>query len=82
MPVLYLDNVPEDLYGSIEQLAMAAQVPLTDEALRLLRQAVDMNRPSTRVNVLQLLEQIRRNRIAPLTGTPDSWELLRENRDR
>lgn len=82
MPVLHLDNVPEDLYGRIEQLAAAEQIPLTEETLRLLRQAVDMNRPTSRANVNALLEEIRRNRITPPPGTPDSSELLREDRGR
>ena len=82
MPVLHLDNVPEELYGRIEQLAEAEQIPLKEETLRLLRQAVDMNQPTSRANVLTLLEEIRRNRIMPVTGTPDSVELLREDRDR
>jgi hypothetical protein len=82
MPVLHLDNVPEELYGRIEQLAAAEQIPLTEETLRLLRQAVDMNRPTSRANVVPLLEEMRRNRITPVAGTPDSVELLREDRGR
>jgi hypothetical protein len=82
MPVLHLDNVPEELYGRIEQLAAAEQIPLTEETLRLLRQAVDMNRPASRANVLPLLEEMRRTRITPVPGTPDSVELLREDRGR
>jgi hypothetical protein len=82
MPVLHLENVPEELYGRIEQLAAAEQVPLTEETLRLLRQAVDMNRPTSPANVMPLLEEIRRNRITPAAGTPDSVELLREDRGR
>jgi hypothetical protein len=82
MPVLHLDNVPEELYGRIEQLAAAEQIPLTEETLRLLRQAVEIHRPTSRANVLPLLEEIRRNRITPVAGTPDSVELLREDRGR
>jgi hypothetical protein len=82
MPVLYLDNVPAELYGRIEELAAAEQIPLAEEILRLLRQAVDLNRPTGRAEVMPLLEQIRRNRITPAVGTPDSVELLREDRGR
>src|SRR5947207_1820557 len=70
MPVLHLDNVPEELYGRIEQLAAAEQVPLTEETVRLLRQAVELNRPTSRAHVVSLLEEIRRNRITPAPGTP------------
>jgi hypothetical protein len=63
-------------------LAAAEQIPLTEETLRLFRQAVGMSRPTSRANVVQLLEEIRRNQITPVAGTPDSVELLREDRDR
>ena len=82
MPVLHLENVPEELYGRIEELAAAEQVPLTEETLRLLRQAVDMSRRTARANDLPLLEEMRRNLITPAPGTPDSVELLREDRGR
>jgi hypothetical protein len=80
LPVLHLDDVPEEFYGRIEQLAAAEQIPLTEETLPLLRQAVEMNRPTSRPNVVPLLEEVRRNRITPVAGTPDSVELLREDR--
>jgi antitoxin FitA len=82
MPVLHLDNVPEELYGRIEELAAAERIPLREETLRLLRQAVEMNPPTSRENVALLLEEMRRNRITPVAGTPDSVELLREDRGR
>ena len=82
MPVLHLDNVPEELYGRIEQLAAAERIPLREETLRFLRQAMEMNQPTSRANVAPLLEEMRRNRIAPVAGTPDSVELLREDRGR
>ncbi|HJT75988.1 MAG TPA: hypothetical protein VJ739_02205 [Gemmataceae bacterium] len=82
MPVLHLDNVPEELYGRIEQLAAAERIPLTDATLRLLWQAVEDNGPAARANVLPLLEEIRRNRITPAAGTPDSVDLLRDDRSR
>jgi hypothetical protein len=82
MPVLHLDNVPEELYDRIEELAAAEQLPLTEETLRLLRQAVELNRPTSRANVVTLLDEMRRHRITPSAGTPDSVELLREDRGR
>jgi antitoxin FitA len=82
MPVLHLDNVPEELYGRIEQLAAAEQIPVTEATLRLLRQAVEGSRPNFRASVLPLLEEMRRNRITPAAGTPDSVDLLREDRCR
>ena len=82
MPVLHLADVPDELYRRIEQLAAADRLPLGEETLRLLRQAVNLNSPVARANVLPLLEEIRRNRIMPAPGSPDSTELLREDRRR
>jgi hypothetical protein len=82
MPVLHLPDVPDELYRRIEQLAAADRVPLTEETLRLLRQAVSLNFSAPRASVLPLLEEIRRNRIVPAAGMPDSVELLREDRRR
>ncbi len=82
MLVLHLEDVPEKLHGRIAQLGAAAQVPLPEETLRLLRQAVDMKRPSSRTNLTRILEQIRRNPIVSAAGTPDSVAMLREDRDR
>jgi hypothetical protein len=82
MPVLHLDDVPDELYERIEQLAAAEQVPLTEETLRLLRQAVGLQRAGGRASVRALLEQMHRNAITPTAGKPDSVELLREDRGR
>lgn len=82
MPRLHLDDVPEELYRSIEELAVADRVPVGEETLRLLRQAVQLKQPFSRENVGRLLEEMRRNQIVPRQGTPDSIELLREDRNR
>ncbi len=82
MPVLHLENVSEDLFSRIERLAAADQVPLAEETIRLLHRAVQLNQPGGRANVLQLLDHIRHSRITPAPGTPDSVELIREDRGR
>jgi hypothetical protein len=86
VPVLYLDNVPDELFHRIEQLAKVDQLPVAEETLHLLKQAVALKQSSTeaagRANVRVLLEEMRRNRIVPAPGTPASVELLREDRNR
>jgi len=86
MPVLHLEGVPEELYRRIEQLAAAEHVPLTEEALRLLHEAATRKAanctPSAARSQQEILDNILRNRYSPIPGTPDSVELLREDRNR
>jgi hypothetical protein len=84
MPVLHLDNVPEELYRRIECLAAAEQVPVTEETLRLLQEAEE-RKPAEQLtgrSQREILDWIIRNRFTPAPGTPDSVELLREDRNR
>ena len=87
MAELHLRNVPDDLVDSIEFLAKADAVPLEEETVRLLQKAVATEKPkqeppADRTWVLDLLAEMRRNAIRPAPGTPDSVELLREDRER
>jgi hypothetical protein len=82
MSVLHLDAVPEELFRRIAELADADKVAPAEKALQLLRQAVEREPPQSRAHVKELLERARRNAIIPKPGTPDSVEMLREDRDR
>jgi antitoxin FitA len=82
VPDLHLESVPEELYRRIEQLAAAEHVPLTEEALRLLQDAVTRKPAHSARSQREILDNIVRNRYAPIPGTPDSVELLREDRRR
>ena len=86
MPVLVLENVPEDLLLRIEELAAAERVLVAEKTVQLLRQAIAQKQPlwmaSGPPDVLGILEEMRRNAIVPAPGTPDSLELLREDRGR
>jgi len=87
MPALQLDNVPEELYRRIEQLAAVEQVPLATEALHLLQEAVRQKpRPNggSPPERLQraVLDDIIRHRFAPRPGMPSVVEMLREDRER
>lgn len=85
MPVLHLDNVPDELYRRIEGLAAAEQRSVTDEILRLLQEAVTRKPavgPLAGRSQRDILDWIIGNRFTPAAGTPDSVELLREDRTR
>jgi antitoxin FitA len=82
MPVLHLDNVPEELYQQIEELAQEHHQSPTNEALDLLEDAVRRQKKSERLNVAAMLEEIKRTRYPLAPGTPDSVEMLREDRNR
>lgn len=82
MAVLHLDNFPAELYQRIEELARADRVSVGEEAVKLLHQAVSQNLPTSRADILPILAEMRRNAIVPPPGTPDSVELLREDRNR
>jgi hypothetical protein len=82
MAVLHLDNVPEDLVREIEQLAQRERQTPSAKAVSLLREAVRHESTQARQGVAEILRRIRRNPIVPPPGTPDSVELLREDRER
>lgn len=82
MPSLTLQDIPEGLYRRIEELAARDHVPVEEETVRLLRQAVDLPKIASRDQVHSILETLRRNAITPAPGTPDSVEMLREDRER
>lgn len=86
MPVLHLENVPDELFRRIEQLAAADALPVPEATVKLLQRAVNLYPPSrhqvSRSDVKAVLDRMERNRITPAPGTPDSVELLREDRNR
>ena len=80
MAALNLSSVPDELYERIRALADAGERTVEEEAVGLLSRAVGRERP--RRSVSEILKWIRENRIVLPPGTPDSVELLREDRDR
>lgn len=80
MPELHLDNVPEELYRRIESLARQRRESPAAEALNLLEKAVRSEEEGEKVRAM--LAEIRRTRYPLSPGTPDSVEMLREDRDR
>jgi plasmid stability protein len=80
MPILLLEDVPADLYARIVELAAAHKHSVTSEAVRLLRRGVQAHREGRAQAAL--LADMRRHSFTPPPGTPDSVELLREDRQR
>jgi len=82
MPALLLDDVPEELYRRLEQLAAIERVPVSEETVRLLRKAVGLGQPLPRAYVPHILAQMRNTAIRPVPDAPNVIELLREDRNR
>jgi hypothetical protein len=86
MAELHLENVPEELYRGLEQLAEADQLPVAEETLRLLREAIRRKQASEPPPVIrsqrEILDEIIRNRVTAPPGSPTSAEMIREDRDR
>ncbi len=87
MAELHLESVPENLLCRLEKLAAADQVPLAEEVLRLLHEVVGQKQIAngglrTGRSQREILDDISRHRYQPAPGTPDSVELLREDRNR
>jgi hypothetical protein len=80
MPVLYLQDVPSDLYERIQQLAAVHHCTPEVEVIQLLRQCLPAE-PARRSQA-ELLADLRRRSFTPPPGTPDSVALLREDRER
>jgi hypothetical protein len=82
MAALHLQNVPEELLQRIKHLAEIERQTPEEIIVRLLEEAVPRKETDERRRVPELLDRIRRNPIVPTPGTPDSVELLREDRNR
>jgi plasmid stability protein len=91
MATLNLEDLPDELYQSLHQLATQQQRSLSEEAIALLTFAIQhrnslhetpQDRSST--PIAQLLADIRRDREAlnPQSQWLDSTALIREDRDR
>jgi plasmid stability protein len=75
-----LQDVPSDLFQRLERLAAAHQRSAEVEALALLEAHLDSvpDRPFQ----AEILAELKRRSFVPPPGTPDSVELLREDRAR
>jgi hypothetical protein len=82
MLALRLGDVPDDLFQRVEELALRHQRSVLEEALHLLADAVARAEQAERAKLKEMLEELDRTRIVPRPGTPDSVEMLREDRAR
>lgn len=82
MPVLHLENIPEELYQRLEHLAERRRRTPAAEALKLLQEGVVRAEEGEQAKTQSMLDEIRRTRYPLAPGTPDSVDLLREDRAR
>jgi plasmid stability protein len=80
MATLHVRSVPDDLYERIQSLAQSRSRSLSAEVITLLYQALEEEESRKRQG--KLLADIRRRRFTLPAGTPDSVELVREDRQR
>ena len=81
MKTINLDNIPDELYRQIAELAAKESRSLNQQFLMLIEQGVKLDQPPQ----LKLIEKIdkRREKIALRVGIlPDSTDLVREDRER
>ena len=83
MPTLYVENVPEELYEAIRELARDKRTSISAEVLAVLAENVPTPRELARRKALVLRARRFRSRPSPSPGPfPSSEELLREDRAR
>jgi len=89
MATLHLQNVPDDLYEKLQQLAASHNRSIDAQVITLLESALPTetkppqnNTPNKDVKEI-LAESRRRRRLNPADfSLPDSTTLIREDRDR
>ncbi len=80
MPILHVRSVPDDLYQRLQDLAQAQNRSISAQVITLLYQALgeEERRQQNRI----VLQSIRRRRFAPPASMADSYDLLRDDRER
>ncbi len=80
MATLHVRSVPDDLYEQLRTLAYSRQRSLSAQVIALLERALLSE--AQQEQQAQVLADIRRRRFVLPVHTPDSTELLREDRSR
>ena len=80
MATLHVRGVPDDLYAQLQMIAEIHQRSLSSQVITLLNQSVLAELRQQRQ--ADLLATIHQQRVTLPAGTPDSVELLREDRER
>ena len=89
MATLHIDNLPEDLYQTIQRLATSANVSLSEVVIQMLAQAappaqITAQQQEQLAETSEALARIRSRPRINLTGSglPDSTLMIRADRDR
>jgi hypothetical protein len=90
MATIQIENLPDELYSSIQTLATENSITLNEAVIYLLKQAflphtikIDQEQPQPQL-MSEVLQRIRsRTRVNPIDfGLPDSTVLIQEDRNR
>jgi len=77
MSVLYVREVPDELYGALRRRARERRTSISREAIRLLQSALRTDDPA----LADLLLEVESHRPRTPRGTPPAAELIRADRD-
>ncbi len=80
MNTLHVRSIPDDLYQQLQQLAKARNRSLSAQVVEMLSQALEEE--GLRLEQTPALNSIRRRRFKPPAKSPNSLELLHEDRIR
>ncbi len=80
MATLHVRNVPDRLYERIRKRAGKVGRSLSAELVALIERGLEEAERRSRQG--HLFKGIRKRRFTPPPGTPDSTDLIREDRDR
>ena len=88
MATIHVENVPDDLYAKLQQLATSQNSSISAQVLSLLESGLQTkakllqsDKPKSVAELLADINRRRESRPAYL-GLPDSTALIREDRDR
>lgn len=88
MATLHVENLPDDLYAKLQQLATSQNRSIDAQVISLLESAVQAevqepqsDKPKSIAEILADISRRRESRPVDL-GLPDSTTLIREDRDR
>ena len=80
MNTLHIRSVPDEVYEQLRSLAQAKGRSLSAQVVFLLERGLEAE--ARQQGQVHLLETIRRRRFTPPPASPDSTELLAEDRAR
>ncbi len=83
MAALYVENIPDDLYGALRQRARSKRRSIAAEIIALLEENVPTEKElSRRREFVRRLQNLRARRSPTRGPFPSTEEMLREDRSR